>query len=70
MTCVKINNGIICFSKTDFKCPHCNCLHNETKQIEQRMNKNKSNITKIKCKQCSKVFSVTFDYKGNNRTFK
>lgn len=64
MTCVTIPNGIICFAKIDFKCPHCKKEYDDRDdKYVDRCNKNKSGYTKIKC-QCGKRFGMTYNITG------
>ena len=65
MACVEIENGIICFANVDFKCPYCNKEYNDSNDFYyDRMMKNKSHITKIKC-ECGKSFGLTGSFKGH-----
>lgn len=65
MTCTPIKNGILCYSKIEFNCPHCKKLYNDAEEIYfNKMTKNKSGYTKIKC-DCGEIFGVTSNFKGD-----
>jgi|WetSurMetagenome_2_1015567.scaffolds.fasta_scaffold54919_2 hypothetical protein len=65
---VKVPNGILCMCETLFKCPKCTCPHDGEKYIE-RINKNKSGITYVKCKGCGAKIGLTFDIRGDVRVW-
>jgi transposase-like protein len=56
--------------KVDFNCPYCGKKYsdNDDKYLN-RLNKNKSGITSIKC-TCKKTFSMTYNYRGEAVSFK
>lgn len=65
MTCIKIPDGILCMVDITFKCTKCNRQYCDSEdKYTERINKNKSGMTKIKC-SCGNTFGVTYDYKGN-----
>lgn len=72
MPCITIStDSFICLSNIDFECPHCNkkYLDNNDKYLN-RINNNKTWITKVKCLNCQNKFGLTYDYKGDFVTFK
>jgi hypothetical protein len=65
----QINGFFLDFSKTDFKCPHCNKEYNDNNgKYLNRCNKNKSFCTKISC-SCGKSFHMTYDYMSEAISF-
>ena len=71
MSCIEIENGFICFSKTNFSCPECGKEYNDDNdKYLNRCNKNKSFCTTVKCESCGNNFGVTYDYKGDMVSFK
>ena len=70
MKCLKLNNGFICLSGTDFKCPYCGKEYSDIDdKYLDRCNKNKSGTTKIKC-DCKESFGMTYNYMGDAVSFK
>lgn len=65
MTCIPIKNGILCVSKTDFKCPDCGKEYDDhDEKFLNKCNKNKSGYTAKLC-ECGSRFGITYDMKGN-----
>lgn len=67
MTCVTFNQGILCYTEADFKCPHCGKEYNDEKYVDRACN-NKSGITRIKC-ECGLPFYMTVDYMSRAYSF-
>ena len=62
MTCIKIQNGIICLVKTEFTCPVCGHLHTE----KDYYNKLKKKFVIYQgCKGCKTKLGITTDMKGD-----
>jgi len=69
--CIPIKNGILCIAEPYFRCPHCDKFFVDYNDIRlNRINKNKSLYTKVKCVKCGKKFYLTYDIKGNFVTWK
>jgi protein-disulfide isomerase len=67
---IKFKDFYIDFYKTDFTCPHCEKLDNDNdNKLFDRIKKNKSWITKVKC-DCGKPFFLTVNFEGYFQTFK
>ena len=64
MKCIPIKNGIICISKTDFKCPKCECPHTED-DYYSRIEKSKTGLIYKKCKGCKSMLGITSDVRGD-----
>ena len=70
MACINIPNGVICLSKIDFKCPHCEKEHDDRDdKYLNKCNKNKSGITIITCDGCKRKFGMTYDITGQAVSF-
>ena len=70
MICKKIPNGIICFMKMDFNCPHCSKEYDDVdEKYLERMNKNKCGYTRIKCTGCKRVFGMAYGVTGQALAF-
>lgn len=54
--------------EVDFSCPHCGKKYTDDGKYLERMNRNKSKATTIKCK-CRGTFYLTADIKGNLVTY-
>jgi len=66
----QIPNGFIDFANTKFSCPHCNKeFVDDDDKYCNRINKNKSWITKVKC-DCKETFSLTINTEGDFITIK
>ena len=58
---IQINNGFLDFANIDFNCPYCNKEYSDlNEKYLDRCNKNKSNMTKIKC-SCGKTFGMMYN---------
>lgn len=69
MSCIEINNGILCIANIDFCCPACKKVYSDSEdKYLNRCNKNKSGCTKIKC-GCGQLFYMTYNYKGDAVSF-
>ena len=69
MSCVEINNGILCMANIDFACPKCKKVYSDIEdKYLNRCNKNKNRCTKIKC-DCGQSFYMTYNYKGDAVSF-
>ena len=67
---IEFKHFFIDFAKSDFTCPHCKKIHDDTElKYFDRINRNKSWITKVNC-ECGKPFKLTVNYKGEFQTFK
>lgn len=67
---VKIPGGFLTLSKTDFKCPYCQKKYDDKDDVYlDKCNKNKSQLTRIKCK-CGNKFGFTYDMTGDAISFK
>ena len=66
MKCVPIKDGILCVSEPTFVCPHCKqgYIDIHDKYLD-RINNNKSLMTKVRCPACFKKFNLTYDIKGD-----
>jgi hypothetical protein len=70
MPCITTKLGILCFANINFECPACKEIYSDDNDIyNNRLNKNKSGITKIKCECCETNFYLTNNYKGDFVTF-
>ena len=66
---IKINNGFIDFSKTDFYCPNCKKEYNDLDdKYLNRCLKSKRGFTKINC-CCGTHFFMTYNYMGDAVSF-
>ena len=69
MTCVPINNGILCLADIDFNCPVCGKEYSDSdEKYLNRCNTNKNGCARIKC-ECGQVFYVTYDITGKAVSF-
>jgi len=65
----KIQDGFIDFANTKFNCPHCNKQFvDEDDKYCNRINKNKSWVTKVKC-DCKETFTLTVNTEGDFVSF-
>jgi predicted 3-demethylubiquinone-9 3-methyltransferase (glyoxalase superfamily) len=62
--CVPIKNGIMTFCETDFKCPKCECQHEEEDYFE-KLDRSKKGLIYIKCKGCKTKLGVSFNIMGD-----
>ena len=62
MSCIQIEDEIVCIGDDSFHCPHCGKEYNDEKYTD-RINKNKSGCTRVYCK-CGKAFDVVVDSLG------
>jgi len=66
----RLDNAFIDLTDHKFHCPYCNSQYFDYESnYMQRINKNKSGITKVKC-DCENTFHLTMDMQGNYQTFK
>lgn len=71
MTCFTIKDGIICITEPYYQCPHCHKRWHDYNDMRlNRINKNKSGYTKVKCVKCGKKFKLTYNIKGEFVTWK
>jgi len=69
--CIPIKNGILCLADTLYQCPYCGEIHDDSSEvILNRINKNKSGNTKVKCAKCGKKFYMTYNIRGDFQTWK
>jgi len=61
---IKIPNGIITLSETDFKCPKCECIHSEEDYYSKLRNSDKHFIYK-KCKGCKTTLGISSNIMGD-----
>ncbi len=70
---IKDHNGYaihIHFAPFEFKCPYCKKMIDDSDdKYCKRIGKNKSGITKVKCK-CGNKFYLALDMTGKYQTFK
>lgn len=60
----------LCFANINFQCPYCGIdFYDEDETFLNRINRNKSLITKVKC-LCGGRFNLTYDMKGDFVTWK
>ena len=62
MSCIKIEDEIVCIGDDSFHCPHCGKEYNDEKYTD-RINRNKSGYTRVYC-ECGKLFNVVVDSSG------
>ena len=62
--CEITNMGILCFVDTDFKCPSCGELHEESFYYNQ-LSKSKRGYIYKHCRRCAAKIGITSDYKGD-----
>lgn len=65
---VIIPNGIMSFSEVDFKCPVCECPHEESDYYD-RLQKSKHGVISKKCKGCKTTLGITVDMRGDVRVW-
>ena len=66
---VKMKNGFIDFSKTDFRCPNCKKKYSDLDdEYLKRCEKNKDWTTRINCK-CGNAFYMTYNCMGDAVSF-
>lgn len=65
---IRIPNGILSMSYTDFKCPSCNYLHGEEDYFD-RMIKSKHGLIYKRCKGCKTTLGITTDMRGDVRVW-
>jgi RNase P subunit RPR2 len=71
MTCIPVKDGIICIPEFYYQCPHCHKRWYDYNDMRlNRINKNKSGYTKVKCVKCGKNFFMTYNTKGEFVTWK
>jgi len=71
MACIPVKDGIICVAESYYQCPHCHKLWHDYNEMRlNRINKNKSGYTKVKCVKCGKKFNLTYNIKGEFVTWK
>jgi len=58
--CIPIKNGILCLSRTEFKCPKCGCIHDEDDYMK-RLDKSENGLIYRHCKGCQSMLGITFD---------
>jgi hypothetical protein len=69
MTCIPINDGILCLANIDFNCPVCKKEYSDSEdKYLNRCNKNISGDTRIKC-ECGQVFYMSYSDRGNAISF-
>lgn len=69
MTCIRINDGILCMANIEYACPKCHKVYSDDKDVYlKRCNKNANGCTKIKC-SCGQFFYMTYNYKGDAVSF-
>lgn len=68
MTCITIPNGIICISKTDFKCPSCDKLFTE-KDYYSQLYKSKRGLIYKRCNCCGIRMGITTCIRGDVRVW-
>ena len=62
MSCIQIEDEIVCIGNDSFHCPHCGKEYNDEKYTD-RINRNKSGYTRVYC-ECGKAFDVVVDSLG------
>lgn len=62
MSCIQIEDEIVCVGDDSFTCPHCRKEYNDEKYTG-RINRNKSGYTRVYC-ECGKAFDVVIDSLG------
>lgn len=65
---LRIPNGIITFVESDFKCPKCECPHEE-KDYYDKLCKSESSFIYKKCIGCKTILGITFDIRGDTRVW-
>lgn len=65
---IKIPNGILSMSYSDFNCPKCECPHTED-DYYNRLYKNKNSLIYKKCKGCKTKLGITIDIIGDVRVW-
>lgn len=67
MSCIQIEDEIVCIGDNSFHCPHCGKEYNDEKYTD-RIDRNKWGYTRVYC-LCGKPFNVTFGFAGEMHTF-
>ena len=62
MSCIKVEDEIVCIGDDSFHCPHCGKEYNDEKYAD-RINRNKRGYTRIYC-SCGKTFNLFVDTFG------
>ena len=62
MSCIQIEDEIVCIGDDSFHCPHCGKVYNDEKYTD-RINRNKSGYTRVYC-ECGKAFNLFVDTFG------
>ena len=62
MSCIQIEDEIVCIGDDSFHCPHCGKVYDDEKYCN-RIDKNKSGCTRVDC-GCGKPFDVVVDSFG------
>jgi len=71
MSSILIKDGFLCIAEYYFKCPHCHKLWHDYNDMRlNRINKNKSGNTRVKCAKCGKIFIMTYNIRGDFQTWK
>jgi hypothetical protein len=68
---IQIGNGaFLDFANTEFDCPHCGIKYNDAdEKYLNRINKNKSGMTRIRCTDCNQLFGLVYDFKADLQSF-
>ncbi len=61
---VIVPKGIVTLNYVDFKCPKCECPHEED-DYYKKLYKSKNCLIYIKCKECKTKLGVTCDILGD-----
>ena len=62
MSCIQIEDEIVCIGDDSFRCPHCGKVYDDEKYTD-RINRNKWGYTMVYC-SCGKPFNVTMNFYG------
>ena len=62
MSCIRVEDEIVCIGDNSFHCPHCGKEYCD-KKYPDRINRNKRGYTRVHC-ECGKPFDVVIDSLG------
>jgi hypothetical protein len=65
---IRIPNGILTVVDADFKCPKCECPHEE-KDYYPKLSKSKNSFIYKKCIGCKTMLGITPDIRGDIRVW-
>lgn len=65
---IRIPNGFATIIDVDFKCPKCECYHDES-DYSQKLYKSEKGLIYKNCKGCKTKLGITTDIRGDVRVW-